>query len=94
MREGGLQIMKMKKFLDKKVPEGKARPKLSDLDRTVPPVAWLIVRWYVFFHSSSSAPILTVCDVGASRRARRTSRNSPTRTSSSVTSVRLFTSIY
>lgn len=84
LMHGGWQIMKMKKFLDKKVAEGKARPKLRDLDLTIPPAPWLNLRWYVSSHFSSSAPVFTLCDVGASRRARRTSRNSPTWTSSSA----------
>jgi ubiquitin-conjugating enzyme E2 Q len=40
----------MKKHLERKVKAGKSKPKLKELDPTVLPAAWSILRWYATFH--------------------------------------------
>ena len=39
------QIEDMKKHLDRKVTIGKSKPKLREIDPSVSPAAWLILRW-------------------------------------------------
>lgn len=44
-RLGLSQIDDMKKHLERKVTVGKSKPKLREVDPTVSPAAWLILRW-------------------------------------------------
>jgi ubiquitin-conjugating enzyme E2 Q len=39
----------MKKHLEKKVKAGISKPKLKDVDPSVLPAAWSILRWYDIF---------------------------------------------
>jgi ubiquitin-conjugating enzyme E2 Q len=41
------QIEEMKKHLERKVSVGKSKPKLREIDPSISPAAWLILRWYV-----------------------------------------------
>jgi ubiquitin-conjugating enzyme E2 Q len=41
------QVEDMKRHLERKVKAGKARPMLKDLDPTVLPAAWALLRWRV-----------------------------------------------
>ena len=36
----------MKKHLERKLKTGKSKPKLKDVDPSVLPAAWSILRWY------------------------------------------------
>jgi ubiquitin-conjugating enzyme E2 Q len=42
-----VQIDDMKRHLERKVPAGKSKPKLKDMDPTILPAAWSILRWFV-----------------------------------------------
>ena len=37
--------MDIKRYLEKKVKIGKPRPKLKDIDPSIPAGAWLVLRW-------------------------------------------------
>jgi hypothetical protein len=64
-----VQIDDMKRHLERKVQAGKSKPKLKDIDPTILPAAWSVLRWFVILFILATRLIL-VHSAGVSRRVR------------------------